>query len=54
VRSRVENVFAAQTCRIGLIVRIIGMARARVKIGMANLAYSFTRLSWLNGRTGPA
>ena len=54
VRSRVEHVFAAQKCRLGLIVRTIGMARARVKIGMANLAYNFTRLSWLNGRTVPA
>ena len=31
VRSRVEHVFAAQKCRLGLIVRTIGMARARVK-----------------------
>lgn len=35
VRSRVEHVFAAQKCRLGLIVRTIGMARARVKIGLA-------------------
>jgi len=54
VRSRVEHVFAAQKCRLGLIVRTIRMARARVKIGMANLAYNFTRLARLNGRTAPA
>src|SRR5919204_412657 len=51
VRSRVEHVFAAQKCRLGLVVRTIGMARARVKIGLANLAYNFTRLAWLNERT---
>jgi hypothetical protein len=30
------------------------MARAGVTIGMANLAYNFTRLASLNGRTAPA
>ena len=54
VRSRVEHVFAAQKCRLGLIVRTIGMTRARVKIGLANLAYNFTRLAWLSSRTAQA
>ena len=54
VRSRVEHVFAAQKCRLGLVVRTVGMGRARVKIGLANLAYNFTRLAWLNSRTAPA
>ena len=54
VRARVEHVFAAQKCRLGLVVRTIGMVRARVKIGLANLAYNFTRLAWLNGRIAPA
>ena len=53
VRSRVEHVFAAQKCRLGLVVRTVGMTRARVKIGLANLAYNFTRLAWLKGRTAP-
>jgi IS5 family transposase len=53
-RARVEHVFAAQKCRLGLIVRTVGMVRARAKIGMANLVYNFTRLAWLNGRTAPA
>jgi len=53
-RSRVEHVFAAQKCRLGLVVRTIGMVRARVKIGLANLAYNFTRLAWLKGRAAPA
>jgi transposase, IS5 family len=47
-------VCAAQKCRIGLVVRTVGLVRARVKIGLANLAYNFTGLAWLNGRTTPA
>ena len=39
---------------MGLIVRTIGLARARIKIGMANLAYNFQRLVWLEGQTVPA
>ncbi len=44
VRSRVEHVFAEQKDRMGLFVRTIGIARAKVKIGMANLVYNFKRL----------
>lgn len=54
VRSVVEHVFAGQKHRMGLVVRTIGIARARIKIGMANLAYNFQRLVWLEGRTAPA
>jgi hypothetical protein len=54
VRSAVEHVFAGQKHRMGFVVRTIGMARARIKIGMANLAYNFQRLAWLEGRTAPA
>lgn len=54
VRSRVEHVFAAQKCRLGLVVRTVGMVRARVKIGLANLAYNFHRLAWLNAQAAPA
>jgi transposase, IS5 family len=54
VRSAVEHVFAGQKHRMGLIVRTIGIARARIKIGMANLAYNFQRLVWLEGQTAPA
>jgi len=40
VRSRIEHVFAEQKSRMGLFVRTIGIARARVKIGLANLTYN--------------
>lgn len=54
VRSAVEHVFAGQKHRMKLFIRTIGIARARTKIGMANLAYNFQRLAWLEGRSAPA
>ena len=54
VRAKVEHVFAEQKSRMGLFVRTIGLARARTKIGLANLAYNIKRLIWLNARTAPA
>ena len=43
-RARVEHIFGAQHAMGGHIVRTIGLARARVKIGMMNLVYNMTRL----------
>ena len=40
VRSRIEHVFAEQKDRMGLFIRTIGIARARIKIGLANLVYN--------------
>jgi IS5 family transposase len=54
IRARVEHVFAAEKHRFKLIVRTVGLARATAKIALANLAYNFTRLAWLQGRTAPA
>ena len=48
-RAPVEHVFAVQKQAMGLIVRTIGLARARTKIGMANLAYNLRRLVQLRG-----
>ena len=53
IRSRVEHVFAEQKARMGLFVRTIGIARAKTKIGMANLVYNMRRLVWLT-RLAPA
>ena len=53
IRSRVEHVFAEQKVGLGLFVRTIGIARARTKIGMANLVYNIRRLAWLT-RVAPA
>lgn len=51
VRTAVERVFAGQKHRMGLVVRTIGIAHARIKIGMANQVCNFQRLAWLQGRT---
>ena len=37
IRPHVEHVFAHQKRIMGVVVRTIGIARAHVKIGMANL-----------------
>jgi IS5 family transposase len=50
VRSAIEHVFAHQKGLMGLFVRTIGLARARVKIGLANLAYNMRRFVWLRAR----
>jgi IS5 family transposase len=42
VRAAIEHVFADQKVRMDLFIRSIGLVRARVKIGMANLAYNVT------------
>jgi len=54
VRSAIEHVFARQKGPMGLFVRTIGIVRAKAKIGMANLAYNFTRFVWHKGRIAPA
>ncbi len=47
VRSAVEHVFAHEKGPMGLFVRTIGIARAKVKIGLVNLAYNMRRFVWL-------
>jgi len=56
VRARVEHVFGAQANEMGgTLVRTIGLARARAKIGARNLAYNMRRLMQLErlARAGP-
>jgi IS5 family transposase len=49
VRARIEHVFGAQqNSPGGRIVRTIGIARARAKIGLQNLAYNIRRLVTLD------
>ena len=50
VRARVEHVFGAQTNDMGgTLVRSIGIARAKARIGLKNLAYNMRRAVHLNG-----
>ncbi len=50
----VEHVFATQKCRLGLLIRTVGLARATTKLGLANLVTNMRRLTWLELRPQPA
>ena len=50
VRAAVEHVFARQKGPMALVVRTIGLARATVKIGLANIAYNMHRTVWLTAQ----
>ena len=54
VRAAVEHVFACQKQRLRLVVRTVGIARARTKLGLANLAYNLLRFTWLEAQAAPA
>ncbi len=48
-RSRVEHVFGVQMMRAGsLLIRTIGLVRAKTKIGLRNLAYNIDRFCLLS------
>ena len=47
IRARVEHVFAVQKDKMALFIRTIGLPRAKLKIGLANLAYNIQRLIYL-------
>jgi IS5 family transposase len=48
IRSRIEHIFGVQAKRAGnLLLRTIGIIRARVKIGLRNLAYNLDRYALL-------
>ena len=49
VRACVEHVFARQKGPMALVIRTIGIARARAKIGLANIVYNMRRMVWLAG-----
>ena len=54
IRSAVEHVVAAQKRRTGLVIRTIGIARARAKLALANITYNLSRLAWLERQSAPA
>ncbi|WP_408872764.1 IS5 family transposase [Gluconobacter roseus] len=47
IRSRVEHVFAAQTSQTGLFIRTVGITRATMRIGLANIVYNMRRFFFL-------
>jgi transposase, IS5 family len=52
-RVAIEHVFATQKCRLGLVVRSVGLARATTKLGLANLVTNMRRLAWFEPRAVP-
>lgn len=54
ISSAVVHAFAGQKHHMGLFILTIGIAYARIKIGMANLAYHFQRLARFKERSVPA
>ena len=54
IRAGVEHVFAEQKDRMDLFIRTIGLPRATIKIGLANLVYNLKRLTFLKRRTSEA
>lgn len=53
IRARVEHVFGYQENSMGgKLIRTIGLARARAKIGMMNLGYNMKRLVYLETQQG--
>lgn len=54
VRARVEHVFGHMASSMGgNWLRVVGQARARMKIGLRNLAYNMQRFTYLTGRMRP-
>ena len=54
VRARVEHPFAHQKGSMRLVIRTIGVARAKATITLANMAYNMKRWRWLDSRPAPA
>jgi len=50
IRAHVEHVFAVQKEQMHLFVRTIGLKRAKVKIGLANITYNIKRLIFFEKR----
>jgi IS5 family transposase len=44
VRVAIEHVFATQKCRLGLVIRSIGLARATTRLGLPYLVTNMRRL----------
>lgn len=54
VRAAVEHVFTHEKGPMALVVRTIGLVRAKVKIGLTNLANNMRRSVWLHARAATA
>ncbi len=54
VRAHVEHPFAHQKGPMALVIRTIGLARAKATVTLANMAYNMKRWCWLDRRSATA
>ncbi|OAJ66207.1 transposase [Gluconobacter cerinus] len=54
IRSRVEHIFADQKSQMGLFIRTVGITRATMKIGLANIVYNIRPFLFLKRISAPA
>ena len=54
VRAHVEHPFAHQKGIMGLVIRTIGLARAKAAVTLANMSYNIKRWCWLDRKTAAA
>jgi transposase, IS5 family len=55
IRARVEHVFGAWIMGMGgKLLRTIGLANAKVQLGLKNLTYNLIRFTWLETRAAKA
>ncbi|MFT9166422.1 MAG: hypothetical protein ABF504_15260, partial [Komagataeibacter saccharivorans] len=47
IRSRIEHVFADQKSQTGLFVRTVGITRATMRVGLANIVYNMRHFIFL-------
>jgi len=47
IRSRIEHVFADQKSQTGLFVRAVGITRAAMRVGLANIVNNMRRFIFL-------
>ena len=52
IRSRVEHVFADQKSQTGLFIQTVGIARATMRVGLANIVYDMRRFLFLERISG--
>ena len=50
VRAHVEHPFAHQKGPMGLVIRTVGLARAKAAVTLANMGYNMKRWCWLDSR----
>ncbi|KGB23401.1 Mobile element protein [Acetobacter pomorum] len=51
---RVEHVFADQKSQTGLFIRTVGITRAAIRIGLANIVYNMRRFLFIERMSGSA